>query len=184
MFKTDYSTAPAAKVRRLVKPADERTPHVMTNGNHWKYNSDFAFLEFDNSEIVQKLLKYPYPSLKISGTVVEQETVFVLGIPGNIDENLYLSDTQLSYSEFSEVFFLGGLNVSSGVVTKGGESVCYYDANTARGMSGGPVFAVRNGELVLIGIHIGGDSSVSENMFIPFTFPPLSEQMFELKIHN
>lgn len=45
------------------------------------------------------------------------------------------------------------------VVPSNEEGVLYYKLNTEKGMSGSPVWAQRNGEFILIGIHVGEDTA-------------------------
>ncbi|HEX6372837.1 MAG TPA: trypsin-like peptidase domain-containing protein [Longimicrobium sp.] len=43
------------------------------------------------------------------------------------------------------------------VIPSDDEDVFYYSVNTEKGMSGSPVWVERNGEFILVGVHVGGD---------------------------
>ncbi len=92
-----------------------------------KFPQDYAFLYFEEPAQVGNSI-----SLNTSTPIDSIEGIKVAGYPGG----------KLTYGE--------------GMVTKPipGDSTFYYDVDTAKGMSGGPVWASVDGKDILVGVHV------------------------------
>jgi len=166
-------------------PPYQRTPHNIDNQRKWSFNSDFAILHIIDKDFAQfvtnpECLEFQYEPPPANG-----EKVIVYGIPG------YLTDSEFcdfyknkSYIDFRYTFALNELNVSRGKIIDQNNTLCMYDANTAGGMSGGPVFYLKHNKLIPIGLHIGGYYDLDQNYFIPFTMPEFSDSINALVTKN
>ena len=172
------------KATRFMPPTDnskDRAPHTIGN-YQWYHNSDFAVLKCEKQpfgSVADGLLERVAAFGPVDCANVG-DVVYVLGIPGNIDvqgeefaEKNMNGESHSQKANFNAPFFPYWTNVSEGKVLQVERNICSHVANTAAGMSGGPVFALREGKLVAVGLHIGGENELATNYMVPLMMPEL-----------
>ena len=176
-FDNSPQTFQATRICIPNLPTKDRPAHNLKGCNStWKHNSDFAFLEPCDTSFKIEHKYVSYPGITYSISVYVGEEIFVYGVPG-ITKKEDFNPICGTYEECENLFFPCELNISSGVITYVSDTLCYYDANAASGMSGGPVFVKRNNNLVLVGIHVGGLVEEEQNCFIPLSMQQLSDEL-------
>ena len=197
LLKTIRVTFPRISVTRIWRnatrcditnvDADLRTSHTISFGGKWRHNSDFAVLkvgEDPNNNSRNACVfphSLPFAALIHGIKVAEHDEIYVYGVPAAVSKEEHKQrQPNVPYKDFIQIFHPGELHVSYGKVTHTHETMCSYNANTAGGMSGGPVFLWKDSVLHLVGLHVGGYSAntteipVGMNQFVPLTMPALA----------
>jgi hypothetical protein len=168
-----------------IAPKD-RAPHwvqVDPSPVAWYHNSDFAILLVTSKDFKCDPLPPPRDIKYYSPIVGEQ--VYVFGVPAALSETAFAEKYPgKSYQDFVDTFVVYTPNVSIGSVLAFNDTLCTYNANTADGMSGGPVFVVRDSELIPIGLHVGWLDDKQQNYFVPFVMPQLMAELKHLFVYG
>lgn len=167
-------------------PTSDRPPHIVKEEelgllpDYWKYNSDFAFLLVSGEN--ENTTPCPLVPLKISEfdffDFSKDDSLFVYGIPCALTEKDFRDEYPRSthtYQDYCETYRPDSVNVSYGNLTQIHESLHGYNANTAPGMSGGPVFLCKQTQFKPVGLHVGGREQLDCNYYVPFSMPAFQE---------
>ncbi|HEX8693163.1 MAG TPA: trypsin-like peptidase domain-containing protein [Longimicrobium sp.] len=88
------------------------------------------------------------------GVRASRSSSFRLPRPGEIlvakDDTIFIAGYPAEDPKTGSILYHGRAKV-----TEVSESVIVYDLNTEKGLSGAPVWVERNGEFVLVGVHVG-----------------------------
>lgn len=164
-----FATAERGAAPKL-SPRDRPT-HQVSNV-FWRHNADYALMSISPSRDAQEPCDLtPYVQhRKPVAPVAIGDTVFAFGFPASLSKEDYMTATDATeklWEIHRKLFIPGVLHVSRGKVMEVTDTLVSYDANTAGGMSGGPVFRLEGGTLSLVGIHVGGVLKNSVNCFVP-----------------
>ena len=175
--------------------ADLRKSHTFLSfpDAKWRHNCDFAVLKVgeDPNAGMRNAYELP-PGLLFNnlcpGIQVEQnDEAFVFGVPAKVTKaELKLRQPRIKYSDFISIFQPYVLHVSYGKVVHTHNTMCSYNANTAGGMSGGPVYALKGTSLQLVGLHVGGyplpegSTELGLNQFVPLAMAELQDMLSKI----
>jgi len=145
-------------------------------GEHkWLHKSDFAVLKVSKNfnpegNLADSIIKIE--DFRVD-TLEPGDTIFVIGIPGYQSKSQF-NDNYNSYQDYDEFMVIfqcdpmeQKLSITRGKITEVNMTLCAHNADTAKGMSGGPVLCVRDKKLVPVGIHVGGYPKLKINFFVP-----------------